>query len=276
LLDLAAGFAAERTADVMATLAAGLSTVGDYLTTSATEGAYRRWVAGLVSPALADVGMTTRPSETDDTKALRATLAGLLGRTARDPKVLATARDLVHAELAKRGSVEPTLLGVAVGLAAINGDAALYDQYLARSKAATEPEERYQYLYALTSFPDPALVRRTMDLVLSPDVRSQDVKLVIAQMLINRDTRQLAWTLVRDRWSEIQKKTGEFVGNTVIVGSLAASCDARYADEIEKFFATHKVRDAERTLRQSLETIRSCAGFAQAQQPKLAEWLKKH
>ena len=30
----------------------------------------------------------------------------------------------------------------------------------------------------------------------------------------------LAWQLVRERWNEIQKKTGEFVGNTVIVGAL--------------------------------------------------------
>ena len=70
-------------------------------------------------------------------------------------------------ELDKPGSVEPTLLGVLINLAAIDGDAALYDRYLAKSKAATDPEERYQYLYGLTSFANPALVRRTMDLALS-------------------------------------------------------------------------------------------------------------
>jgi len=32
--------------------------------------------------------------------------------------------------------------------------------------------------------------------------------------------------------------------------------------------------DAERTLKQSVETIRSCARFAQAQAPKLAQWMK--
>ena len=135
-------------------------------------------------------------------------------------------------------------------LAAIEGDAALYDRYLARSKAAVNPEERYQYLYALTAFANPDLVRRTMELALSPDVRSQDAKIVIANMIGNPDTRELAWELVRERWTEIQKKTGEFVGNTVIVGNLGAFCEAGRADEVERFFATHKVPDAERTLKQ--------------------------
>ena len=52
-------------------------------------------------------------------------------------------------------------------------------------------------------------------------------------MLANRDTQRLAWQLTRERWAEIQKKTGEFVGNTVIVGALAAFCDAATAAEIK-------------------------------------------
>src|SRR5262249_28044677 len=151
--------------------------------------------------------------------------------------------------------------------------AALYDRYLARSQAAVNPEERYQFLYALTAFAKPELVRRTMALVVSPEVRSQDAKIVIANMLGNPDTRELAWTLVRERWAEIQKKTGEFVGNTVIVGALGSFCDAGKADEVEQFFNAHKVPDAERTLKQSVETIRSCARFAQAQRPKLQQWV---
>jgi hypothetical protein len=60
----------------------------------------------------------------------------------------------------------------------------------------------------------------------------------------------------------------------VIVGALASFCDARTADEIRAFFARNKVPDAERTLQQSLERITSCARLAQAQRPRLAEWLK--
>ena len=97
---------------------------------------------------------------------------------------------------------------------------------------------------------------------------------MIGRMLTNPDTQRLAWQLTRERWAEIQKKTGEFVGNTVIVSALAAFCDAGTAAEIKSFFATHKVPDAERTLQQSIERIQSCAATAAIQGPKLAEWLK--
>ncbi len=275
LLDLAAGFGNERTADVVGTLASVLAAVGGDLTTKDTSEPYRRWVAQLVVPAWDDVGgMALRPSDSDDTKALRATLAMLLGRTARDAGVLASARGLVQAELKQKGSVDPTLLNVVIELAASSGDAALYDQYLARGQAAVAPEERYQYLFALTYFSDPALVRRTMDLALSPAVRSQDTKLVVANLLGNTADKRLVWALVQERWPAIQEKTGEFVGNVVIVGALASTCDGAQADEIEQFFAARPVPDADRTLRQALEKIRSCSRYVEAQRPKLAAWLE--
>ena len=99
------------------------------------------------------------------------------------PEVLAKARELVLQELDKPGSVEPTLLNVLVPLAALEGNAALYDRYLARAKSASDPEEQYRYLYALASFTDPALVRRTIDFILGPEVRPQDAKLFVASLL---------------------------------------------------------------------------------------------
>jgi aminopeptidase N len=273
VLDLAAGYSKERTPAVMQTLTRILAAVSEDAATAANRDAYRRWVANLLGPALADVGTTARPSDTDETRTLRATVVAAMAGIARDPATLAAMHAVVTQELDQPGSVEPTLRGVAVNLAASDGDAALYDRYLARSKAAVNPEERYQFLYALTSFTNPDLVKRTMALVVSPDVRSQDAKLVIANMIGNAATRELAWSLVRENWAEIQKKTGEFVGNTVIVGTLGAFCEAGKADEIEQFFSAHKVPDAERTLKQSAEAIRSCARFAEMQRPKLGLWI---
>jgi aminopeptidase N len=273
-LDLVSGFGEERTANVMTTLHGLLTTIDSEFTTDATRPAYRAWLAKFIAPAVAHAPLPGKAGDDDETKALRATVVSLAGGTAHDRQVLSAARTLVLQELDKPGSVEPTLLEVVVNLAALEGDASLYDRYLARSKAATDPEERYRYLYGLTSFAQPALVRRTMDIVLSDEVRSQDAKLVIGRMLVNSDSHKLAWQLVRARWSEIQKKTGEFVGNTVIVSSFSSFCDAATGAEISAFFKEHKVPDAERTLQQALERIDSCAKGAVAQAPKLAEWLK--
>src|SRR5262249_39765358 len=160
-----------------------------------------------------------------------------------------------------------------VKVAPLDADASLYEKYVARSRAAVDPEERYRYLYGLASFSDPALVRRTFDYAVGPEVRSQDTKLLVAAMLTNSMTRDLGWDLLRDHWDAVQKKTGEFVGNTVIVGALAAFCDDRHAADVKAFFEAHPVPDAARTLSQSLERVSACSAVARAQAPKLEEWL---
>jgi aminopeptidase N len=276
LLDLASGFGAERSAYVMRTLTSALRAVDREFAGAASRPVYRRWVRTLLAPALERAGIRAKPADTDEDRAFRATVIAALGGTARDPAMIENARALVLEELDKRGSIDATLLEVLVNVAPLGGDSSLYERYLARSRSATDPGERYRYLYGLASFAEPTLVRRTMDLTLSGEVRSQDVKLVLAQLLGNRDTQRVAWELVRERWAEVQKKTGEFVGNTVIVGALSSFCDAGSAASIRKFFAAHPVPDAARTLQQTLERITSCAARAQAQQPHLAAWLRAH
>ena len=95
-----------------------------------------------------------------------------------------------------------------------------------------------------------------MDYILGPEVRSQDAKLFIADLSQPR-AQALAWQLLQERWDEVQKKTGEFVGNTFIVAR--SSVLRPDAGRVRQFFGTHKVPDAERTLQQAIERIDACS-----------------
>src|SRR4029453_4515236 len=113
-------------------------------------------------------------------------LVSALGETARDPEAIETGRRMVLAHLdSKDDSIDPTLPNPIVRVAAIGGDASLYDRYLARSNQASDPEEHYRYLYALAGFSDPALVRRTMDFIVGPEVRNQDTAIFLARLFNN-------------------------------------------------------------------------------------------
>ncbi|MGB2716876.1 MAG: M1 family metallopeptidase [Vicinamibacterales bacterium] len=270
-LDLAGGFRAERSADVLQTLTGSLAIIGEDIVSASTRSKFRSWVAALLNPVLQEVGFAARPNDTDETRALRATVVRALGETARDPAVLAKARELVLQELDKPGSVEPTLLNVIAQLAALEGDAALYERYLAAGKSATNPEDKYRYLYGLASFGNPALVRRTFEFILSPDVRAQDARIFLGAQLSSPDGRELGWDLIQQHWDELHKKDSTGMG--YVVGALSAFCDAAAAGEIRTFFAKNKVPEAERTLQQTLERVGSCARFAAAQRPKLDAWF---
>jgi aminopeptidase N len=276
LMDAASGFAGEQSAAVVETLVTTLKTVGDNLTTSGSRPAYEAWVSALLTPTLDRVGWASAPSEPDERRALRAWLVSGLGQTAGSRAVIEKSRELVLQELARPGTVESTLLNVAVTVAARHGDAALYDKFLARSNTAGNPEEHYRYAFGLASFSDPVLLRRTMDYILSAQVRSQDVKLLIAALLENPDARKLSWPLVRDHWAEVQKKSGDLVygGDTVVIAALGTFCDSRTRQDIARFFRAHEVPDATRTLQQALERIDRCAALLPAQPATLTTWLE--
>jgi aminopeptidase N len=275
-MDLAQGFKDERTPEVLEMLLGTLARIGDVLTTEATRQPYRSWVRGLLKPAMQEVGWTAKPGETEEVRSLRASLFSALGETARDPEAIEAARRMVQSELESPASVDPTLLNAAVDIATNGGDAALYDRYLARSKQSIDPEDHYRFLYALAGFSDPALIHRTMDLIVGPEVRSQDTAVFLAQLLNNSEARSLAWELLRARWDDLQKKAGQVFGSPLLIGSLGGFCDTRPRSEIEQFFAMHKVPEAERTLQQALERISVCSALAAAQSPKLGEWLQRH
>ena len=273
-LAVASAFGSETSEPVLASLIGSLRAIDQQMTTPETRPAFRAWVSRLLGSNAAEATSAAARSTGDDSASTRrAVLLGQLGAVG-DPAAIKESRALVDKELATPKSTDPTVLNAAVTVAAANGDAALYEKYLARSRSAVDPEDRYRFLYGLTSFTDPALVRRTMDYALGPDVRSQDTKLVIAQLLDNEAARPIVWDMLRERWDAVQKKTGEFVGNTVIVNGLSGFCDAGRAAEIKTFFAAHPVPDAERTLAQVIERVNSCATLASTQKPKLDAALK--
>jgi aminopeptidase N len=147
-----------------------------------------------------------------------------------------------------------------LNVAALGGDAMLYDLYLAQlPKLSGQPEEYYRFFSALTWFRDPALVQRTLQFAVSPAVRTQDTGQLIGGLLARPWSREAAWTFVRTRWDTLTQLLGTFQGIPGIVRTLGSFCSRERAAEIREFFAAHPVPAVERTLRQSIERIENCA-----------------
>ena len=274
-LDLLSAFAGDRHDVVIGSVTETLDRIDRQLTTDQSRATYRQWVKQLLDPILREVGWTVSPSDTEQRKVLRTKVIAALGATARDAEVLAKAKSLAEQVMKDSRSLDPALRDTIVALAPLTGDRALYDRYLAAAAAAADPDEHYRYLTGLARFSDPALVRRTVDLIVSPDVRPQDAPGFVAALLRNPDAHEYAWTLVQQRWADLQKKIGPFGGNTTVVSALGSFCDAQRAADLRRFFAAHPAPDAQRTLQQALEEVDICAAVRAAQAPVLAKWLEK-
>ena len=274
-LAFAQGLQADRNRAVLEDLLGRLNYIGEYLANDNDRDAYRAWVRQYLEPIVKDVGWEPKAGESDEQKTLRAHVLNALGYDGRDPSTLSEARKLADKALENPASVDPELAGGAFGLAALNGDESFYDKVLAASKNPKSPEEYYQYLYTLPQFSDPKLLQRTLDLAVSPDVRSQDALSVITSVMSNPKGQKLAWDFVQNHWDVVEKAGGPFA-SAQVVGATSSFCSVQMRDQVADFFAAHKVEAAERTYRQSIERINSCVDLKAQQEPQLATWLGQH
>jgi aminopeptidase N/puromycin-sensitive aminopeptidase len=274
-LALAQGMGSDRNRAVIEDVLGRLHYIGQYLVTENNRESYRIWLRQYLSPILKDVGWDSKPGESDEQRTLRARVFNALGYDARDPQVLAQARKLADQALENPASVDRELAGSAFNLAALTGDQAFYDKLLATLKNVKSPEEYYIVLFALPQFSDPALLQRTLDYALSPDVRSQDALGLISSVMRNPAGEKLAWDFVLTHWDAVQKAGGPFA-SAEIVGSTSSFCDASMRDQVADFYVAHKIEAAERTYRQSIERINNCVDLKSQQQPQLASWLGQH
>ncbi len=274
-LAFAQGLQSDRNRAVMQELLGGLGFIDRYLVNDSDQAAYRAWLRQYLTPAMTDLGWEPRPGESDEQKALRVHVLGALGHDARDSDALAQAHKIVEKYFADPNSVDRDLAEGAFGLAALNGDPSFYDRLMRGMKNTKAPEEYYGYLFTLAQFSDPQLLQRTLDLAVSPEVRSQDALQLLTAVMQNPAGQKLAWDFIQSHWDAVAKAGGPFASGEV-VGATSVFCDAGMRDEVAAFFAAHKIEAAERTYRQSLERINNCVDFKTQQEPQLASWLGKH
>jgi aminopeptidase N len=213
--------------------------------------------------------------ESYDRQQLRAELMAILGLV-KDPVVLAQAKELTDQAYAagtrKNRGVDPILTDTAIAVTAANGDVALYDKVLAASKDPTDPGEQSDALRTLARFTEPALVTRTLDYVVSGQVRNQDSWIPISILLRNRDTREQTWEYIQHHWDKVHAQFTTNSGSRV-VAAAGSFCSVEKRDEVASFFATHQVDAAERTLAKALDSINDCVHLRSSQEPNLHEWL---
>ena len=276
-LDLAGLFRGIITRIVVEALAEYLETLNDRVAPEGEHGRLGRFTAHLFAPLVAALGWDSWPAEGDEPKLIRAALLWALGSIARPPDLLHEITARLDAYWVEAASLDPTLVPAVLRLGARTDHGERYERYLERYRAAATPEERDRYLVAFGDFALPELASRVLRLLLSDDVRGQDLWKPLRVMLANPATQADAWAFVQANWKELRKKGGTVAAQRIISGTKALWRE-NWLTEIEGFFTApeNRVASAERTLTQTLEFIRLGLGFRRMQQEKLIAWLKTH
>jgi len=270
-LDLAQAMRSEQSRSVLDLLAGHLDTLGS-LAPKELANQYHAFVCLLFSPLAEQLGWNLRPQDSDEQKALRASLLGILG-AAGDVQAKAAARRIVQEYLQAPQLVEGTIAVAAFPVAAENGDAELYEQLTGVLDKSRSTDEYYHALFSLAEFRQPALLQRTLNLVDQGKIRQQDYPRVFSELLANEASRDIAWSYLKAHWKELSEKVTSFGGNGAVT-ALGNFCTPQLRDDVRKFFVNNRAPGAERALQQSLERMDRCIEFKQSQQASLTQWLE--
>lgn len=261
----------ERTRATVDAMMEHFRAIHDYIVSDSDRLPFERWIRDLLEPMANDLGEPPASGESDDRRALRSDVFATLATCGRDPQLLEKSRAIVEQYMKDPNSVDAAIAGSSLSIAALVGHADLYDRYLAHLKSAKTPEEYYDYFHALGQFPSADLAKRTIEFALGPDVKNQDLYLVIAP-LQNVTTQVAGWELFKSNFKAILDKTDASLG-AGLASVAGVFCDGKLRDDAQDFFASQNIPGSERILQNAKDRVNACIEFRSLQQSNLSEYL---
>jgi len=267
-------FAADPDPEVASAALSGLETVRTTFVTEELEEEFAQFVRVTLAPTLERIGMESRAGEDELTATLRASLLGWLGDHGRDPEVRAHGRRLADAYVADPSSVDPSLAAVCLSLAALDGDAALFETYRGRLESAEVPAERHRFLAALGAFRDPVLSERALAYALEGPLPSQEIGVIPRSLVETEPGRQLVFDWMTEHWDELADRLPP--PSLARAPAYGGGCSAERLAAMLAFFEEpgRRVPGAERAIQSTETQVSDCLRQREAEGPALAKWLR--
>ena len=204
-LDAIEAIAEETHPLLVSRVASALSGLAPHARAHGLENHLARAIRRAVGSHVTRIGSEAVQGETPRTTTLRSQLKGLLADAGQDPALRSAARSAVNAFLEKP-SVVPEGLGSALVIAARDGDAALFERYMATLQGDVSPGVRAQLVRGAGSFQQPTLIHRALDSTVDGPLRTQDLRRVYGAASGRPATRRAAWSWFQRRYDDILAK----------------------------------------------------------------------
>lgn len=272
-LDLTGRFTGERDKNVWAILIDSFGFLNRIIDPSHRP-LLEAFVRTRIGPAATAVGWTVQAGENELVRQLRSELIGALGRLGNDPATQARAVELYATARKDPAAVDPNLLPALVSILAFTGDAARYEEFAERFKAAATPQEERRYLFSLAMFRQEALLDRTLAKTLDGQIRIQDAPFMVGAVMSNVYGREQGWRFVKKNWDVLDQRFPKQGLRRMCGGITGLSAPALERD-VRQFFETRKIDLGGKTLEQYLEQLRISVSFGERNGRSLMEYLQK-
>jgi puromycin-sensitive aminopeptidase len=212
------------------------------------------FVRRTVGPSWSELGWNPTADESRRTATARARVLSTLGLAGDDAEVRTQTVERFRRFLEDRVSLAPDLVSSAARVVVADGAEGSWVTVRDQYSQASNPQDRIRYLFALTESGDPSILRRTLDMAITAEVRSQDAPFLIAQVMGQQEGTAIAWDWVERNWEQILAR---FPGSLVarIFEGITSAVDPELAAAIRRFCQTHEIPLAGPRLDQLLERM---------------------
>ena len=272
-LDLIGSLADDPDPQVVRSILSELGAVKSAFVPATLEDAFAAYVRRTLTPALERIGLEKKPGEAEAAALVRPTLIRWLGEEGRDQKIRAQARAWMHSYLENPASIDPSLVNVAVSLAAAAGDQELFEDFRRRFETAETPAERQRFLAALGAFDDPEIRRKALDYALEGPLRPTEIFSISSSMGDTVEGRDLLFDWFTANYDKVVARVPPIYASSMPF--VAGGCSASRLERGRRFFEQpgRALPGAARRLEKVAEQVESCLALRQREGEAVSRYL---
>jgi puromycin-sensitive aminopeptidase len=227
-----------------------------------------------LAPVVEALGWEPRAGEDELTRQLRGDVLRAFGTLGNDAPTQHRAASFYERGLQDAATVDQNVLPALITILAHAGDARRYEDFAARFRAASTPQEEQRYLYALTAFRQPELAAQTLERTVNGEIRTQDAPFVARSMLLNIYARELAWRFIQERWDTMDRLYPKH-GLRRMCEGVTALATPELEQDVHRFFRERTIDLGGKTLAQYLEQLRIAVTLRAREGAALSRYLSR-
>jgi len=221
----------------------------------------RTYTAQFLGTIFDRLGWDSQKNERHTDALLRSFVITALGKLG-DKEILNEAKKRFNKFLKNKNSLAADLQEPVFVLVAWQGNEKTYNKLLSLYKKSTLQEQKIRFLMAMCNFKQKNLLLKTLALSLTPEVRSQNIRVPIMGVSANIYGNDILWPWLKNHWKKLVGRFG--VGNPLanrIVASIGSVIDDKQEKDVRKFFKRNPLPGTERVIEQTLERVRIRSKF---------------
>ncbi|KAK4105288.1 hypothetical protein N658DRAFT_416780 [Parathielavia hyrcaniae] len=280
VLSLLKGFSTETEFVVWNEIIARVSSVQSawIFEDKADRDALEAFLRDLVSPKAHELGWQFSENDGHILQQFKGMMFGSAGLSG-DQKIIDAAKDMFKKFMAgDRSAVHPNIRGSVFSMALKYGGKEEYDAVLNFYRTSTNSDERNTALRCLGRAKDPELIKQTLGLLFSGEVKDQDIYMPTSGLRSHPDGILALFAWMTENWEELVKKLPpalSMLGTMVTIFTSSFTKKEQLA-KVEKFFEGKSTNGFDQSLAQSLDAIRSKISWIERDRADVAAWLKEN